>query len=177
MQARTLPCNAGRGPDSAPCTHAVEPIFIHAHGVVVWGGGRGGRCAPSRALTLHVPRAGDVATAVEDGIGVPPFFCPILRDGDFTLAQTPAIMEFLGRKHGYIPDGAEEQANCLQLALNAADIWAECYPARQSEDEGKEYTETRLPKWLSTLELFHDKTSGGGACECSGHSFPGAGRC
>ena len=74
-------------------------------------------------------------------------------------------MEFLGRKHGYIPEGAEEQANCLQLALNAADIWAECYPARQSEDEGKEYTETRLPKWLSTLELFHDKTSGGGACE------------
>ena len=79
------------------------------------------------------------------------------------------------------PDGAEEQANCLQLALNAADIWAECYPARQSEDEGKEYTETRLPKWLSTLELFHDKTSGGGACECSGDEppilIPGAGRC
>eukprot|EP01043_Picozoa_sp_COSAG02_P093118 COSAG02_NODE_29663_length_565_cov_0.978541_2_plen_58_part_01 len=31
---------------------------------------------------------------------MPPFFCPILRDGEFTLAQTPAIMEFLGRKHG-----------------------------------------------------------------------------
>eukprot|EP01043_Picozoa_sp_COSAG02_P000451 COSAG02_NODE_8_length_60691_cov_104.994752_17_plen_159_part_00 len=44
--------------------------------------------------------AGDVESAVEDGIGAPPFFCPILRDGEFTLAQTPAIMEFLGRKHG-----------------------------------------------------------------------------
>ena len=49
----------------------------------------------------HVPvPVGDVASAVADGIGVPPFFCPILRDGEFTLAQTPAIMEFLGRKHG-----------------------------------------------------------------------------
>ena len=64
--------------------------------------------------------AGDVASAVSDGIGAPPFFCPILREGDFTLAQTPAIMEFLGRKHGYIPEGAEAQANCLQLALNVS---------------------------------------------------------
>lgn len=141
----------------------------------------------------QLPGAGDVASAVEDGVGVPPFFCPILRDGEFTLAQTPAIMEFLGRKHGCasiayhllvplsvlmciradvpvlightdIPEGAEEQANCLQLALNAADIWSEAYSARQAEEDAmKTYLKERLPKWLDTLEQFHDKTSSGGA--------------
>ena len=62
-----------------------------------------------------------------------------------------------------IPEGAEEQANCLQLALNAADIWSEAYSARQADEDAlNTYLSERLPKWLDTLELFHDKTSNGG---------------
>ena len=62
-----------------------------------------------------------------------------------------------------IPAGVEEQANCLQLALNAADIWSEAYSARRAdEDAMKTYLSERLPRWLDTLELFHDKTSNGG---------------
>ena len=28
--------------------------------------------------------------------------CPVLTDGDFSVAQTPAIMNYLGHKHGWV---------------------------------------------------------------------------
>jgi hypothetical protein len=65
--------------------------------------------------------AGDVASVVEDGVGAPPFFCPILRDGEFTLAQTPAIMEFLGRKHGCAPSATAILRRLFQSALTMSD--------------------------------------------------------
>ena len=98
-----------------------------------------------------------------DGVGVPAFACPVLRRGNFTLAQTTAILEYLGRQHGYMPrGGAEADANCLQLALNAADIWQEAYKARREPDEGAEYLRERLGLWLANLAAFFAKTSGPG---------------
>ena len=34
-------------------------------------------------------------------------------------------MHYLGHKYDVVPEGEYAQANCLQMALNAADIWAE----------------------------------------------------
>ena len=59
------------------------------------------------------------------GDGPPPWAVPILQDGEYVVAQTTACLEYLGRTHGYIPDGSKTQGNCLQLALNAADICKE----------------------------------------------------
>jgi glutathione S-transferase len=106
----------------------------------------------------------DVSAATAQDIGAPAFASPILRQGHFTVAQTTAILQFLGRRHGYAPaDMSEEvQANCLQLALNAADIWSEAYKARREDDEGAAFIAERLPRWLDQLERFFSATSGGG---------------
>ena len=92
-------------------------------------------CSSNRDVTGVPPHEPPVAAKkpfqlyLEDGTGFPAFACPVLTKGHFAVAQTPAIMEYLGKKHGYLPDGAEAQANCLQMALNAADLWAEvCAP-------------------------------------------------
>lgn len=93
-----------------------------------------------------------------DHPGFPAAACPVLVKGNFSLAQTPAIMEFLGRQHGYLPDGSEAQANCLQMALNAADMWAEGYKMRQEEDMGQEFLDSRLPMWVPIISSSIDKT-------------------
>ena len=102
--------------------------------------------------------------ASASGGAAPAFAAPVLRivDEDFTLAQTTAILEFLGRRHGYIPMSDTAQANCLQLALNAADMWEESYSARRSADEGAAFLAGRLPLWLSHLARFHAACSDGG---------------
>ena len=81
------------------------------------------------------------------GTGAPAFAAPVLRIAEegFTLAQTTAILEFLGKRHGYLPASDTAQANCLQLALNAGDMWEESYSARRSSDEGAAFCAGRLP--------------------------------
>merc|ERR1719456_702929 len=90
----------------------------------------------------------------------PAMACPVLTDGDLSVSQTPAIMAYLGKRLGYEPEGAEKQANCLQMALNAADIWSEGYGARSGEDVGKDFLENRLPIWLGVLEGSLAKSKG-----------------
>ena len=69
-------------------------------------------------------------------------------------------MQFLGGRHGYTPASDTAQANCLQLALNAADIWEESYSARRGEDQGAEFSSNRLQAWFSTLLGFKAATGG-----------------
>ena len=40
----------------------------------------------------------------------------------------------------------------MQMALTAADMWAEGYKDRQKEDEGAEFLDERLPLWLDNVE-------------------------
>ena len=71
-------------------------------------------------------------------------------------------MQFLGGRHGYTPASDTAQANCLQLALNAADIWEESYSARRGEDQGAEFSSNRLQAWFSTLLGFKAATGSDG---------------
>ena len=71
-------------------------------------------------------------------------------------------MQFLGGRHGYTPASDTAQANCLQLALNAADIWEESYSARRGEDQGAEFCGERLQAWFSTLLGFKAATGSDG---------------
>lgn len=94
---------------------------------------------------------------------IPCFACPVLVDSGFALAQTTAIMEYLGRRHGYLPAEPQEQATALQLACNAADLWSEAYAARKSNDPATQATfiSKRLVQWLAHLSsvLCHPPSS------------------
>ena len=47
---------------------------------------------------------------------------PMLQDGDFKLSQGPAIMNYLGRKHGVMPDDPRAAAKTEAMALGAEDM-------------------------------------------------------
>jgi hypothetical protein len=107
----------------------------------------------------------------------PCFACPVLVDSGFALAQTTAIMEYLGRQHGYITADPREQACALQLCCTAADIWSEAYAAKKSGDSATQATflQKRMAQWLAHLSdvLCHPPSSAffGGpqpSCESAG---------
>ena len=95
--------------------------------------------------------------------GFPAFACPALVDGDFTLAQTVAMVEYLGQKAGRIPKDPKQAANHLQLNCDAADLWAEGYKARRdNEDKGAGWIqpEGRCVAWLRKFEASLDHYPG-----------------
>jgi len=93
---------------------------------------------------------------------------PQLEKGSFVLAQTTAIMKYLGEVHGYDGETPEEKAHVCQVALNAADIWSEAYQARMGSqqvglttDFGKTFWQgKRAEKWLQRLEKQVKATDG-----------------
>ena len=86
----------------------------------------------------------------------------VMTDVASASTSTTAIMQVLGGRHGYTPASDTAQANCLQLALNAADIWEESYSARRGEDQGAEFCAERLQAWFSTLLGFKAATGSDG---------------
>ena len=65
--------------------------------------------------------------------GFPAFAPPIIQHGDFVLSQTPAILQFLGKKFDLFPaGGAEEEAHAAQLVMSITDYHLEgnmsCHP-------------------------------------------------
>jgi hypothetical protein len=63
-------------------------------------------------------------------LGYPAFALPILTRGNFSVSQTTAICEHLGRELGYYPSGNETITACMQLCCDAADVWSESYNNR-----------------------------------------------
>ena len=57
------------------------------------------------------------------GAGVLPFgSVPMLEDGEFRLVEGPAIMTYLGRKHGLTPGDLESAARVDAIVLGAEDM-------------------------------------------------------
>lgn len=84
---------------------------------------------------------------------------PTLKEGDFLLGQTSAILQYLGRKHGYDMEDAMDQAHVNQVCNNAADMWTDSYLAKMgnsncgsTSDGGLEFMKTRLDKHLDMVE-------------------------
>jgi glutathione S-transferase len=59
--------------------------------------------------------------------GHPIFAPPVLKHGDYVLAQTAAICDFLGRRHGLAPPDDAGAAHALELQLTVADLVAEVH--------------------------------------------------
>ena len=103
-------------------------------------------------------KAKDSAAAMKylrgEETGFPVQFPPIIRRGDFVLSQTPAIMEYLGKKFGLFPEGGpEDEAHAMQLTLTVADCLAECMTAFHPVSMHASYT-TQVEEAKPFVEKF-----------------------
>lgn len=107
-----------------------------------------------------------VRGTAEDGL--PPVFAPpIIRRGDFLLAETCAIMEYLGKKFGMGGETDEEQARMAMLTQSALDYIAQgrlCFhtnpdktmsyylQVRETQPHFEYFRTTRMPRFLKCFE-------------------------
>mmetsp|Transcript_1693 Transcript_1693/g.2738 ORF Transcript_1693/g.2738 Transcript_1693/m.2738 type:complete len:255 (-) Transcript_1693:294-1058(-) len=98
--------------------------------------------------------------------GYPAFAPPVIKKGDFVLAQTPTICKFLGKKYGMYPDNDEDEAHADQVMMTVTDFIAEgrnaYHPVENSKsyfdqvEEAKPYiakfANERMPRFLKHLE-------------------------
>ena len=106
--------------------------------------------------------------------GDPCFAAPMLTHGgaQFALAQTTAIMAYLGEALGYTPDGLEARMHVLQAAQNAADVWAEGYnPSARWLDADMQRFEAWVREFDAALGADGDGTYFGGGVEPSYADF------
>ena len=98
--------------------------------------------------------------------GLRPLAVPVLVHAGLVLAQTPAILAYLGPRLGLAPDGDDARAHALQLQLTIADFWAEVHDTHHPiavslyyEDQKAEAArrathlrDERLPKFLGWFD-------------------------
>jgi glutathione S-transferase len=82
---------------------------------------------------------------------------PLLEDGDFSLVQGPAILAYLGAKHGARPAALRDAAHCDALTLGAEDLRIRYFRAFGADDAAKaefvrgDWTERWLPQLDAVL--------------------------
>ena len=129
------------------------------------------RAAPIQMLLLDAeaefkmapPEWGeDRVVATNPGCAV--FAPPVLRKGDFTLGQTTAIMDYLGRTHGMLKGSAEQLATANQLTLDVADIGSELFGLAKDAEKKAAFAQNdpdgRLFKWLAHVGKVHARHEG-----------------
>jgi glutathione S-transferase len=98
--------------------------------------------------------------------GHPIFAPPVLKHGDFVLAQTAAICDFLGRRHGLAPADDAGAAHALELQLTIADLVAEVHDTHHplsaalhyeqqkaaAKKRAAHFVKERLPRFLGYFE-------------------------
>src|SRR4051794_5839698 len=96
----------------------------------------------------------------------PPFAVPALRDGDVVIAQTAAILLYLGNRHGLAPEDEAGRLWTHQIQLTIADLVQEVHDTHHPvgtglyyEDQRREaaraaegFRRERMPKYLGWLE-------------------------
>lgn len=98
--------------------------------------------------------------------GLAPFAPPILEDGELVVAQTAAICDLLGRRHGWAGEGEAEHVAVLQLVLTALDVVDEVHNTHHpistslyfedQRDAAKQaataFLQHRLPGWMAWFD-------------------------
>lgn len=107
----------------------------------------------------------------------PPFAPPFLKDGEIVIAQTAAILLYLGDRHGLAPRDAAQRIWVHQIQLTIADLVGEAHDAHhplgadlyyeQQKPEALRRTKTfrkdRIPKYLGWFERILARNSDGEA--------------
>jgi len=96
----------------------------------------------------------------------PPFAPPFLRDGDVVIAQTAAILLYLGGRHGLAPQDERKRLWVHQIQLTIADLVTETHDTHhplganlyyeeqkpEALRRAKHFREERIPKYLDWFE-------------------------
>jgi len=112
----------------------------------------------------------------------PPFAAPFLKDGETIVAQTAAILLYLGARHNLAPKDPEGGLWTHQIQLTIADFVAEAHDTHHPvgiglyyEDQkaearrrADEFRESRIPKFLDWFETILDRNPAGPACLVGG---------
>ena len=103
-----------------------------------------------------------------------PFAPPVLRAGDVVVAQTAAILHFLGPRLGLVPDDPAARLWVHQLQLTVTDLVAEAHDVHHPisvdlyyEQQKKEahrcarhFRKERIPKFLGYFESVIERSGG-----------------
>jgi glutathione S-transferase len=96
----------------------------------------------------------------------PPFAPPFLKDGEIVVAQTAAILLYLGERHQLAPRDAAKRIWVHQIQLTIADLVGEAHDAHhplgadlyyeeqkpESLRRAKAFRKDRIPKYLEWFE-------------------------
>lgn len=94
-----------------------------------------------------------VLSRLKDPAPLPPLAPPILEDGALVLAQTSAILHYLGTRHGLTPSDPAGQAQVLQLLLTVADLVAETHDTHHPIAVNAKF-ETQIPQAIQRAQVF-----------------------
>jgi len=107
--------------------------------------------------------------------GLRPFAPPVLRHGELVIAQTLAILQYLGPRHGLAPADEAGRIHTLQLGLTWMDLLIEAHDTHHpigtalyyedQKDAAREaarvFRTERLPGWLDYFEAVLDANGTG----------------
>ena len=127
----------------------------------------------------------EVMAAFLDGdeAGALPFAPPFLKSGRLVIAQVANILQYLGPRHGLVPDSESARLYAHQLQLTVTDLVAEVHDThhpvatglyyKDQRDEAKrrskDFRENRIPKFLGYFE--NALSRGGGKHPLRTHSY------
>jgi glutathione S-transferase len=107
---------------------------------------------------------------------MPPFAPPFLKHGDVVVAQTAAVLQYLGPRLGLVPEGEAARLAVHQAQLTIADLVTEVHDTHHpvatadyyenQRDEARRraaaFVGGRLPKFLGYFERVLARPGGGG---------------
>jgi glutathione S-transferase len=127
----------------------------------------------------------DVMTPFLEGEyeGAMPFAPPFLKSGRLVIAQVANILQYLGPRHGLVPESEAKRVYAHQLELTISDLVAEVHDTHhpvaselyyedqkaQAKQRSKDFRENRIPKFLGYFEKTVER--GGGKFALREHSY------
>ncbi|SDG05200.1 glutathione S-transferase [Dyella sp. 333MFSha] len=118
-----------------------------------------------------------------DREGALPFAPPFLKSGRLVIAQVANILQYLGPRHGLVPEGESKRLHAHQLELTITDFVAEVHDTHhpvsnelyyedqrdEAKKRAKDFREHRIPKFLGYFEKSLER--GGGRFPLREHSY------
>lgn len=127
----------------------------------------------------------EVMTSFLDGEheGAVPFAPPFLKSGRLIIAQAANILQYLGPRHGLVPESEAKRLHAHQLELTITDLVAEVHDTHhpvaselyyedqkpEAKKRSKDFREHRIPKFLDYFEKAVER--GGGKFPLREHSY------
>jgi glutathione S-transferase len=127
----------------------------------------------------------EVMTAFLEGEhdGALPFAPPFLASGRLVIAQVANILQYLGPRHGLVPESESRRLYAHQLQLTITDLVAEVHDTHhpvsteqyyedqrtEAKRRAKDFCASRIPKFLGYFEQVLER--GGGKHPLREHSY------